>query len=300
MSTNKSNADNSQNTKIKKGIIAIISGVLICVLGELIVYFLSDTDLDTSWILFIFRSVASAVAFVLLGGKKWLDFKTNSIGKTFKFGIALLLFNVILGALYAVYSISSGISEGAVLRILSSVILALLVGINEELIFRGLMYQGILVIRGKKKNALTFAAIISSLLFGLIHIIGSLDFSNIYVTLTALLKTVETAMFGFILCYCCTFYKDIIGAIVFHAVFDWVVIGAQMINSTDFSTEYTSSDKDNGIGKIVTFLVMILIYLPATIKAAKRFNAAELTDGIFGDGGNEVTEPAPKKKKAKK
>ena len=211
----------------------------------------------------------------------------------------MFVFNIILALLYTVYSISTGISEGAFGRILLSILQAILIGINEELIFRGLMYQGILVISGKKKNSLMIAAVISSVAFGLIHILGSVDFSNIYVILTALLKTLETAMFGFILCYCCTFYKDIIGAIIFHAVFDWVVIAAQMLNNTELSIEYTSSEKTAGLSRIVIFLIMVIVYLPTTIKAVKRFRAAELTDGIFGDGGDEVTEPAPKKKNAK-
>ena len=96
MSKNNIGADSSRNTKIKKGIIAIVSAVLICVLGELTAYYLSDLGLDANWVLFIFRSVASVILFILLGGKKWLDFKTNSIGKTFKFCIPLFVFNIIL------------------------------------------------------------------------------------------------------------------------------------------------------------------------------------------------------------
>jgi len=298
--SNNTVSDSSRNTKIKKGIIAIVSAVLICVLGEFAAYYLMDLGLDGNWVLFVFRAVASTIAFILLGGKKWLNFKNNSIGKTLKFCIALLSLNIVLAIMYAAYSVSQGIVEGAAVRILSTVLLALLIGINEEFIFRGLLYQGILVVGGKKKNSLMTAAIISSILFGFIHVIGSLDFSNIYVTLTALLKTVETAMFGFILCYCCTFYKDIIGAIVFHSLFDWVILAAQKLSETELQLEYTSADQESGITKIISFSIMILIYLPATIKAVKRIRAAELTDGIFGDGGDEVTEPVPTKKKEKK
>ena len=144
---------------------------------------------------------------------------------------------------------------------------------------------------GKKKNHALHAALLSSFIFGFMHVITSLDFANIYGILTPLLKTVQTMMFGVIFCCCCKVYKDMTGVILLHALFDWVVIAAAMISSADLNMGYTTTDPKRGLLIIVIYIVMILIYLPLTIKACKRLANCELTDGLFGDGGDAVTDP---------
>ena len=281
-----------RSTVIKKGIIAVFCAVLAFAAGEGTAFLLMHTEISADMFIFLARSIFALIPFLLLGGKKWLRFGDGdkAIGKTFKFTLPLLICNIVFALLLAAAAVYSGIQGGAAGRILLSVPLALLIGINEELIFRGLLFEGILALIGRKKKALLTAAVIASVVFGFVHVAGELDFSNAFNLVTALLKTIECTMFAVILCYCCTFYHNIIGAILFHALFDWVVVVPSLLINSELTTEYTGSDQIGGIGRIIMYGILIAVYLPKTIRSIKSLKAAELTDGIFGNG-DAVTDP---------
>ena len=197
----------------------------------------------------------------------------------------MLITNIVLALLQLLLVFKNGIGEGAFGRFCATIYIAVLIGLNEELIFRGLLFQGIHTAIGKKKSAMLTSAIISSVIFGAVHVIVGLDFSNMTGFLTAFLKTLETSMFGFVLCYCCYFFKDIRGAIIFHAIFDWVVLGATVLNdsSGDLNISYTTTDTKKGAVQIVMFMLLVLIYAPCTIKAFKAFRKAEPSEGLFAE-----------------
>lgn len=291
MSTNNNGAADSRSAAVRKGVTAVLFSFAALAAAKAVQLAINSDSIGAQYIAVLVRGVIAFIPFVFLGGMKWLDLKNNSIRKTFKFGRPLLIFNIIFASLQALITLREGIKEGALLRILLIIPLALLVGINEEVVCRGLMCEGMHAIFGKKKNHALHAALLSSFVFGFMHVITSLDFSNIYGVLTPLLKTAETMMFGIIFCYCCIVYKDITGVIVLHAVFDGVVFAANMLKGTKLAGEYTTTDEKQGIVKIGAYILMILVFLPRTIKASKRLADCELTDGLFGDGGDAVTDP---------
>ncbi len=291
---NSNNTEISRSTVIKKGVIAVICAFLAMFAGELTALFLKNKgmsgELTANLMIYISRSIVALIPFALLGGMKWFKFGNKAVGKTFRFARPLLICNMVIGILLAVSALFSGVKEGAAGRILLSIPIVLFVGINEEVIFRGLMLGGIQAIVGKRKSSLMIAAVVSSILFGFMHVMGSIDFSSALGILTAVLKTIEAGMLAVVLCYCCAFYHDMKGPILFHSIFDWGVLISSLLLSSDISADYTSSEKAQGFARIVMYIVLIVVYLPRTIKAIKGFRAAESTDGVFGNGGDDVTE----------
>ena len=79
----------------------------------------------------------------------------------------------------------------------------------------------------------------------------------IFRILTIVLKTVETA------------------------IFDWLLLIGTMLEKFELDISYVSTEEVEGIGKIFFFSLMIVVYLPSTVKAIKAFRDAEPTDGIF-------------------
>ncbi len=53
------------------------------------------------------------------------------------------------------------------------------------------------------------------------------------------------------------------------------------LEKSELDISYVSTEEVEGIGKISFFSLMIVAYLPATVKAIKAFRDAETTDGIF-------------------
>ena len=282
MSKNENGTVSSGNKRIIKGIAGIVFAVIAFFSGEVAALLISEyTNLNVDSFAFLARCITALIPFIILGRKQWLNFDSKAVKNTFSFAKVLLIFNVILGILLFVVQLKNGIGAGFAGRVIYSIYLVVLIGINEEVIFRGLLFCGLIAIFGKKKNSLLLAAVISSVCFGFIHVIGSLDFSNIFGILTVVLKTAETAMFAVIMCYCCHFNKNIIGTIIFHAIFDWLLLIGTMLQKAELDVSYVSTDEVEGIGRIFFFILMIVAYFPATVKAIKAFRDAEPTDGIF-------------------
>ena len=272
-----------------KVILALVFAV-VSIAGAILLAMLVNnvTGWNVSLIEFMCRCIISVAAMILLGGISWLRFDKEAIKKTWKFVLPLVLINTVLGVLLALSGFMSkdanaGISIDGLKQIPYNTLLMALVGINEEAIFRGLLLGGLLLWFGRKKNGVLWAAVISSVVFGLIHVVFDLDFSNISKILTGLMKTLETTMFAIVWCYCVLEYKNLIGAMTAHAFFDWIVVVGSLLSGSGVSTEYVTDDPKRAVFQCVFFGLTALLYLPRTIKAVKGIKASEPTSGPFAE-----------------
>lgn len=272
----------SQNSNVVRGVIAIVLAFVAFSTGKIGALIKND-PLNANAVSFAVRSVAAFIPFILLGGKTWFVFKKKTVGKTLKFTLPMLISNAALSLLILAALLTQGVSEGVLGKVATTIYISVLTGFNEELIFRGLLFQGIHTIMGKKKSAILFSALISSVIFGVAHVVYSVDYSSIMSIVTAFLKVMQTGVYSFVLCYCCYFFKDIRGAIISHSIFDWVLLVLTVINDTaaNMSISYSTTDTKNGIVQIVEYVIMLIIYIPCTIKAFKALKGAEPAEGLF-------------------
>ncbi len=271
-----------------KVILALVFAVVSIVGAILLAILINDvTGCKLSCIEYLCRCIISVAAFIFLGGIAWLRFDKEAIKKTWKFVWPLVLINVVLGVLIASTAFlskdSNGISIDGLKQIPYNTLLMVLVGINEEAIFRGLLLGGLLLWFGRKKNGMLWAAVISSVVFGFVHVMFDLDFSSISTIATGLMKTLETTMFAIVWCYCVLEYKNLIGAMTAHAFFDWIVVVGSLLSGSGFSADYVTDDPKRAVIQCVFFGLTALLYLPRTIKAVKGIKALELTGGPFAE-----------------
>ena len=295
----------SKQKRILKAVLALLCAVLALVGGDLVGNLVSRMLGESNAILtlgtlvsLLIRSLLAIAAFMLLGGKQWLRFRKDAILKAVLFTLPMLILNTALGGC-VVESIfipenlggdGGVIAPGAIGNVAFSLVLMLLVGINEEMIFRGLGLGGLLLGLGRKKYGILIAAVLSSLVFGFLHIVQELDLSSIITIIISLLKIIETAMFGIILCCCVLTNRDLLGVILIHAYYDWVILVGELMKEQDYTVDYvqtespvpTLSDTAIVILQCGFFVFIIAFYLPRTIKAVKTLLAMPPADGPFG------------------
>lgn len=100
------------------------------------------------------------------------------------------------------------------LFILSQLLIAILTGIIEELLFRGLVFQEFLINTNKTK-----AIIYSSLIFGGIHLLNISSFASIP---QVLVQVVYSSFLGFLLAISYLKTENIIVPIIFHTTFNFI------------------------------------------------------------------------------
>ena len=151
-------------------------------------------------------------------------------------------------------------------------------GISEEGLFRGLVFSGLLARLGSHKNGALIAAIVSSVAFGLVHVIYDLNPSNPAVIVTGLLKAFESAMFSLVLCVPVIETGNLWGAITVHAFFDWVLLATAALFSSGGSataSSYVSADPTVAIFSTILYFGMAVAYFIPTKNAVLRLAKME-------------------------
>ena len=243
------------------------------------------------------RSILGLLFFLLLGGKKWLHYIKGSIAHAWKFALPLIIFHTVVGglvieSLFVPKSLGGSggeIAAYALEHIVLSVAIMLLVGINEEVIFRGLGLGGMLLVFGHKKNGALWSVLLMSLIFGFVHVIYEIDITDPITIFIGLLKTLQTAMIGIILSCCIMTDQTLLGAMTVHAFCDWIIMVGELLIKQDVEADYVVTESPTPlltdtlliVAEVVIFIVIMLIYLPRTIKAIKILRAMPPTSGPF-------------------
>ena len=224
----------------------------------------------------IVRTVVSVTCFIALGGGRWLRFDGRAIRDTWSFAKPLIIINLVLGFFIGLGVLGGLLNETINLEDFVKIgcfvtVFCLVIGINEEAMFRGLVFGGLLAKLGGTKGGVLGAAIISSLVFGYMHVIFDLDFRSYYSIGMGLMKTLETGMFAFILCVPALKGQNLWGAITTHAFFDWIIMCGNSISSGGFAAiAYTSSNPTIAMAGMSLLGVLCLLYLPRTIRSFKE------------------------------
>lgn len=281
--TMSTNENRTPKNKIVVGILSLVFAALAIIVARLAVDPIENAfHIDSSIIVFCIRIIIAIIPFIIFGGKKWMRFDIKNVGYVLKFAWPMMIIGS-LGLLVAIAKLFMNDYPDAPKQIAYSIALVITVGINEETIFRGLVFCGLLFMFGKTKKGMYFAAALAAAVFGYVHVMTDVDFSNLISVITALLKTVQCGMFGFVLCYCCLHLNDIWGAAVYHFLYDWFIFVGNILDKTKVEAQYVGTDTKSLIKSLIGCGLMILISLPPTIKAAKGFKAMEINEGPFSD-----------------
>ena len=174
-------------------------------------------------VLKIIITIACTGFIALISGDKILVNSSNRTGYGMLIGIPIIMINGSLGLVGLILDFfpKEPLADGWLINVLLLALSCLAVGFFEETLFRALINDAILYQFRDKKGVFVAIAIISSFIFGLVHVLGS-DVHNLLTFLQAFLKTISCAMAGFL--FLTVYWKthNIIVCVILHAISDFI------------------------------------------------------------------------------
>lgn len=154
----------------KQPLAAAVLALMIAVLGVRI-------PQDAYWVRAVLRILLSgSMPFLLylISGEKTLSQGGNQTGYVIRRLVGFLIIAVIFGTLGSLGMIVKGeVKPGLLLRLAELVIMFLFVGLFEELCFRAVLNDAMICQFRNSKAVFSVSAVISCLVFGAVHVIGS-------------------------------------------------------------------------------------------------------------------------------
>ena len=207
----------------------------------------------------------------LVSGEKTIFQSGAQIGYTFKHLLGFLIFAFIMGLLSVFGSIQSGSVEGGVLlRLISLALMFLFACLFEELCFRAVLNDAIVYQFRHSKNVFVVSAVVSSLVFGVVHIIGS-PVTNAVEWGQAVMKTLSCAVMGFAMLILYWKTRSVWAIGLVHALFDFLTSFGLIFEGTANlgAGSYVQAGKEGVIG-FITLGVQTLISAAITLRVWKK------------------------------
>ena len=211
---------------------------------------------------------------VLLGGKGMLRPRREGFAYALRIGGVALAANVAL-SLWGLWSyIASGetVSAQWPLNLLSTLTSMLLIGISEELLFRGLIFNGLLAPLGNTRRGMYAAVALSALIFGFAHVSAE-DFASPMLVVQALVKVAQSGLWSLIPVAVLMRTGDVFSAGLYHGLGNFLLSVDMIIDTPSISIEYTSTDPSEAQGLIWLYLLITVVYLPSIYAAIRSIRA---------------------------
>ncbi len=207
----------------------------------------------------IILTMAMSMFVYLISGEKSFENCHTTTGYMVKWGVLTIIPNLLLFLLIVLSLISgkNAIAAGWQVRVLLAVIAVVFVGLFEELTFRVLINDALLYSFRNNKHIFLWIAIISSLVFGAVHVITGSIFTDSEVLISAILKTLSVGIEG--LCLLILYWKtrNIWGIALIHALCDFPSFFSSALTETKFSIG--GADNYTGVGAIGDGMYLIQI-----------------------------------------
>ena len=189
----------------------------------------------------------------------------STTGYILKWGLVTQITSVIaFGSL--IHTFITGelhIAAGWFPRLLAAICLAVFVGLFEELVFRVLINDALLYSFRNSKHIIVWIAVISSLVFGIVHVIGGGIPDSPAAFGAAVFKTVSCAVDGFILLLLYWKTRNIWGIALTHALWDLATFVQSALTESTTSFGGAKNYTDAGVAGIAVYSFQIIIGLIA-------------------------------------
>lgn len=227
----------------------------------------------------VILSMAMCTALYLISGTKTFDHCEKTTGYVIKrlsgFIIFTLALTVLMGGLTIIGAHFTGknilqLQKNIPLQFIINAFLFFFVGLFEELAFRAVINDGIVYQFRNKKGVFAASAVISSFIFGWVHIMSA-DVSEPLLFAQAALKTLSTGLygFGFLILYWKT--RNIWACGIAHGLYDFFA----SITGCIFVTEEQTGDTyvrtgTQGVTGTVTLIFNLILNLILVIHVWKK------------------------------
>lgn len=133
-------------------------------------------------------------------------------------------------------------------------IITLVIGIYEELLCRGLLFNSFENYFGNTKKGIYLSAILSSLVFGIMHLMNLIWFPSLIISTTC--QVIYATFVGFLFCVIYYRSKNLISCILLHGIFDFTAYFWFTFSDSLFQQTLDSNSVDISIGN--GFLLILL------------------------------------------
>ena len=233
----------------------------ICIIYVIICF--KSIKTDTNFQFFIVRTMlCGAVCFFLyqISGDKALTNCDNSTGYVLKYCLGFLILSALFGGVLLIAHIDekTPLVANPLREIIIVFFMYMSVGLFEELAFRAVINDAIIYKFRNWKYVFVLSAIVSSIVFGAVHIIG-FDMSSPTAWGQAIGKTAEAGLFGFGLLILYWKTRNIWACAIAHGLNDFFVD----FQSGLFVNEETSHgyiyEGDTAIKSIIMYCILSVI-----------------------------------------
>lgn len=217
--------------------------------------------------------IAAVVVFIftfLFMGKEKVKFQLDGFRYGFRMFRGYFIFMLVFGGLVAIGSVvTSGVSSQTLINLVNVLLVGLTVGIVEEFTYRGLVFGGILQKIGRSKKNIIIAAVVSSLIFGVMHVAdGAIvgEISNSTALINSVLKTVQSGVFGVAIAFVYIKTRNIHVVCALHGVDDFILYLMQAFSASEGveHADYVSG----GLGtSLFGYTLFTIIVIPMVIKS---------------------------------
>ena len=225
---------------------------------------------ETAFQFFMVRTMlCGAVCFFLyqISGDKTLASCYVSTGYVLKNSIGFLVMSFIMGTVMLISDIGDQVplKENPVLGFIIIFLMFLSVGLFEELAFRAVINDAIIYKFREKKYVFILSAVVSSLVFGAVHVLGFNPTSPVAWG-QAVAKTLESGVFGLALLILYWKTRNIWACGVAHGLFDFFTGYTEglFVPVEKSSSSYINTGEDGG-------RILITYFVIAAINAVLTF-----------------------------
>jgi hypothetical protein len=224
----------------------------------------------------IVLSVIVLLTLYLVAGKEIFAWHKKSGRKALQISLYLLLlefFVVILNYGNIIINNPNRIKFVGMNAVTYYVSLAVVTGIFEESLFRGIITGGLIKVMPKTKKGLYYATILSSLFFGFVHVISyipGIKKNPVSIILQMVLVTIFNGTVGLLFSAILLRTKNLWICMIIHAVYDFMLFSVKIFGMSRSANINTKSDMRfvviEGMLQIVLFIVPNVIIALKTIK----------------------------------
>ncbi len=231
---------------------------------------------------FIMAVVVFIVTFIFMGKEK-VSFSAKGFHYSFRFVRGYL----IVMAVIVFFGVLSNVLDSVVndevtaykpIGVINIVIAGLFVGIVEEFTFRGLIFGGLLQKFGNSKKNIILAAFMSGLLFGVMHIVDSAlagEITDIMGVGTAVLKTIQTGIFGVVLAFIYYKTRNLFAVAALHSLDDFLVFVTADAGNTKLTSFVANSGDNLASARIYLYIIFTLILVPSIVRCIRNLKPGE-------------------------
>jgi len=269
--------------KKPRGTLILIVSILLFVLQDILVAVFSlfcgeDSGLAPLAVVYGLAGILGLLFMLPRGGGSYIKPTLRGSGALWKVCGWLLLVDGGLIAFEFVERATAGENLAPVpgweLRIALLAIICLGIGFSEEGMFRGLINNGLQARMGTSFPGAVGAAVISSIVFGFAHVTLE-DFAEPIMAAQAVLKIIQTGIFGFAMVAVMMESESIWPIALFHAFDDFILMVPENgLYDVSLTTDYVASG-DEAVATLIYYIFIIILYLPSGIAAYKLMKRME-------------------------